>query len=144
MFRRAVMLKVISWVVLSPPFAMATQLHCQPAVHNSIMKAWQDSENGTSVFEAAFLVREDGSIDYRGNTREYHRADLKKIPAGTVAAFHTHPNTGDPGLSRADRAVADQNGIFVYVISNKGLYKYSRPTGQILVAPDMTWEKSCK
>jgi proteasome lid subunit RPN8/RPN11 len=144
MIRKALMLKIVSWVVLSPAYAVAASLTCRPDVHDAMLKAWQASENGTSMFEASFMIRADGSIDYRGNPREYHKSNLKAIPEGTIAVFHTHPNVGDPGLSRADRAVADQNGVFVYVISNKGLYKYSRPTGQILVAPDMQWEKTCQ
>jgi hypothetical protein len=144
MLRKAFLLKIVSWVILSPVYAMAAQLHCQPNVHAAMLKAWQQSENGVSMFEAAFLVRADGSVDYLGNTREYHKLTLKSIPEGTIAVFHTHPNVGDPGLSPADRAIADQHGIFVYVISDKGLYKYSHPTGQILVAPDMKWEKACQ
>lgn len=143
LIRKALLLKIVAWIVLSPAYAVAGQLHCQPKVHEAIMFAWQQSMNGTSMYEAAFLVRADGSIDYRGDTREYHRAQLHTIPPGTIAVFHTHPNIGDPGLSRGDKAVADQNGVFVYVISRYGLYKYSRPTGQTLVAPDMTWEIPC-
>jgi hypothetical protein len=144
MLKRAVLLKVISWLVFSPTLAVAGEmLHCRADVRAAMVKSWMTVDDGRSNYEAVFLIREDGSIDYRGTDREWRRSNLVKIPAGTIAIFHTHPNDGDAGLSRADKAVADQNGVFVYVISNKGLYDYSMPTGQKLLRPDMQWEKPC-
>jgi len=144
MLRKTIMLKLISWLVFSPTLAVAAQLHCREDVRANMMKAWMTAANGSKNYEAAFLIREDGSIDWLGSTYEYRSMHLGKIPPGTVAVFHTHPNDGREGLSQADRNVADQNGVFVYVISIQGLYKYSRPTGQTRVAEGMEWEKPCK
>lgn len=144
MLRRALLLKVISWLVFSPTLAVAAQLHCREDVRAAMRNAWMTASNGTANFEAAFIIREDTSIDYLGTTREYRQMHLPKIAPGTIAVFHTHPNDGKPGLSRTDKDFSDLHGVFVYVISIQGLYKYSHPTGQTKVAEGMDWENVCK
>lgn len=144
MIRKTILLKLISWVVFSPTFAIAGQLHCRADVRETMQKAWMATANGRDVFEAAFFIREDGSIDYRGTTREYLTMHLGKIPSGTVAIFHTHPNQGVAELSRADKKVADDNGLVIYAITNRGLFQYSHPRGEVLLRPDMEWEKACQ
>ena len=145
MLRRALMLKVVSWIVLSPAYAVAQQpqLHCRPEVREAMSRAWMVAEDGHATFEAMFLVRADGSIDFRGTTHEYHKMRID-VPKGTIAIFHTHPTQGVAELSAADRAVADRYGLVIYAITNRGLYQYSHPRGAKMIRPDMEWAKACQ
>lgn len=145
MIRKMFMLKLISWVVLSPAYAMAQpqQLHCRADVRASMSRAWRMVKDGTVPYEAVFLIRADGSIDWKGSTHEHNQMHVF-VPPGTIALFHTHPNAGEAGLSPTDKNSADTKGIVIYAISNKGLYKYSHPLGEALIRPDMDWEKACK
>lgn len=144
MLRRVLLYKIISWIVLSPTFAMAAKLECRPDVRATMARAWMETDNGNSEFEAAFFVLGDGSIQYLGVSREYMTMHLGKIPSGTIAVFHTHPNAGISELSRQDKAVADHYGLAIYAITIQGLYKYSHPVGEQLVRPNMEWEHECK
>ena len=146
MLRRALLLKVVSWLVLSPAYAVAQQpqLHCRPEVREAMTRAWIVAEDGHATFEAMFLVRADGSIDFRGTTREYLTMHVGSVPEDTIALFHTHPNQGVAELSAADRAVADRYGLVIYAITNRGLYQYSHPRGAKMIRPNMEWSKACQ
>ena len=146
MLRRALLLKVVSWIVLSPAYAMAQPpqpLHCRADVRGFMLLAWQTVKNGTVPYEAVFLVKANGEIDWKGSSHEFNKMHVV-VPPGTIALFHTHPNAGEPGLSPTDKASADQKGIVIYAITNKGLYRYSHPLGESLVRPDMEWSKACQ
>lgn len=47
MLRRALMLKVVSWIVLSPAYAVAQQpqLHCRAEVRETMTRAWMVAED---------------------------------------------------------------------------------------------------
>lgn len=144
MFRRVLLYKIISWIILSPTLAVAAKLECRADVRATMARAWMETDNGNSNFEAAFFVLRDGSIQYLGVSREYMTMHLGKIPPGTIAVFHTHPNAGIAELSAQDKAVADHYGLAIYAITVQGLYKYSHPMGQSLARPDLEWATECK
>lgn len=144
MIRRALLLKVVSWIVFSPSLAFAQDLACRADVRATMERAWMATDNGNSNFEAAFFVLDNGDIRYLGVSREYMTMHLGVIPPGTIAVFHTHPNAGISELSPQDKTVADHYGLAIYAITVQGLYKYSHPMGEHLVRPDMDWEKPCK
>lgn len=140
---RRVLLLIVSWILLSPSLAFAQDLACRADVRESMSRAWRLVKDGTVPYEAVFLIRADGSIDWKGSTHEHNKMHVV-VPPGTIALFHTHPNAGEAGLSPIDKHSADIKGIVIYAISNKGLYKYSHPLGETLVRPDMEWEHECK
>ena len=112
MLRRALLLKVVSWLVLSPAYAVAQPpqpLHCRADVRGFMSLAWQTVKNGTVPYEAVFLVKANGEIDWKGSSHEFNRMHVV-VPPGTIALFHTHPNAGNPDCRRLTKRLRTKKG----------------------------------
>jgi hypothetical protein len=125
---------------------------CDTAVIQAMDRAWQRSSLGTQGVEEGFAL-------VRGPRGTYTIVDLPttnaqrnirlKLPVGTFALYHVHPNNGDPLLSPQDLDTAKENNIWVMAFSRNGLWMADptslvkgKPT-ETKLADDTDWRKPC-
>lgn len=99
------------------------------------------SEGPRRPESAAFLVLRRGRFDcvswpFGGelNAARYRG----KIPDGTVAIIHTHPDN-DSEPSRQDMAEAGRLGVPVYVVTRAGVTVASPSQGRVAITRDRSW-----
>jgi len=104
---------------------------CDPKVTAAIVRAWVQSRNGLSTYEAGFRLdaTQDGyKIVAAKFTNQFRAQELSIIPGLTSALFHVHPTAVDPAPSNRDRMIADQYSIRVFTIHAFGLFVYDPAT----------------
>lgn len=122
--RRALLLKIVSWLVLSPPLAMATDnLHIAENPQLTVLynKATVTFLTDDHHEEYSFTMERDGSVSKVVSDRIYNRNTVT-VDSDTVAIVHTHPNHVPPMPSRGDQAAADHAGADNYVLSRSELW----------------------
>jgi hypothetical protein len=101
------------------------------AVIRAMKRAWVQTGNGTTLFEASFRL--DGNLsDYEvvatPRSNEMMKQKVWIVPGKTFAVFHVHPRTKVPTPSPNDMRIADKHKIKVYTMHSEGLYEYDPVT----------------
>ena len=107
-------------------FARPGSLLNAPSVKKAILRAYLLSGNGTLNVEFGFGVirSQDGSFEATEVTRGEAGIWKAKLPASTIAIFHTHWIGGSRGPSGQDMQEADRLQIPMYVINRLELWVY--------------------
>lgn len=108
---------------------------------------WKDSLLGVapnSVERAAWITLKDNG-DYEFHPWQVMPKRMQihwkgSLPAKIVALVHTHPRSVDPKPSSSDRVVAGKLQVYLYTISNKGIWLVT-PEGMVTREADWHWYK---
>jgi len=112
-------------------------------VVDALRKAWELAEYGRSAKEAGVVIVEEPNGRYSARVQSSN--DLRfqvrlDILPGTVAVFHTHPNSSGYEPSVVDRKNADQLQIPTFTMTDRGLWGYNPKTRKISqVFPFRSW-----
>jgi proteasome lid subunit RPN8/RPN11 len=123
-FRKAALLKIVSWLVLSPPFAMAVDnLHVaqSPSLQKLYDKAAVTFLSNHEKQEFSYTIDRNGTESDIKSDHDWTR-NVVAVDNDTVAVVHTHPNGTSPEPSQGDRAAATNSGIDVYTLSQHELW----------------------
>jgi hypothetical protein len=123
-FRKAALLKIVSWLVLSPPLAMAADnLHVaqSPSLQKLYDKAAVTFLSEDRKEEYSFTIDRNGSESAITTDRNWSQSTVT-VESDTVAVVHTHPNGTHAEPSVSDQAAATNNGIDVYTLSAHELW----------------------
>jgi len=124
MLRKALLFKIISWVVLSPTFAMAADnLHVAEMPQLGVLyhKAAITFLNPNFHEEYSFTVERDGSATEVVTDHDYNKNTVT-VDRDTVAIVHTHPMTCSAQPSPGDQDAANRAGADNYVLSRSALW----------------------
>ena len=120
----------------NPPAIHQTQEQ-QPEWQNEnvahhMASAWKEAGAGKTGDESSFLITKDHpNVPIPlPMTHNYHKETFSLVP-DTTAIYHTHPDNSDPEPSAADRKIADDHHIKMYVMSSKGLSLYDPATKKV-------------
>jgi hypothetical protein len=119
MLRKTLMLKIVSWLVLSPPLAMAADnLHVaqSPQLTKLYDKAATTFLSDNAKQEYSYTIERDGKETDIATDHDWVRSTVT-IDRDTVAVIHTHPRGASPMPSPGDQEAATKNGIDVYTLS---------------------------
>jgi hypothetical protein len=110
-----------------------------PEFQKTSQEIWKLQGYGQRETESAFIVhgvRPDKSLIVRrveDSMQRHH--DSFPVMIGDTAVVHTHPNSVDWKPSDDDKRVANEKGIDMYVLSQKGLTLYKPHTKEpVLIA----------
>lgn len=134
------------------------RVYCLPEVIGAMNTIWAATINGTSTWEAAFIVSSLGGVYIEPMERDRPYAQTVAIFGNTVALFHVHPNAQNfwrgewpstpennyEGNGKGDTGLADEFKIDVYVVSSLALTRYRPGYGNSLEKVGMTWMKPGK
>lgn len=133
----------------------ANSLSTDKKVCDAMVKAWNQTGNGTTGSEAGFRLdgdRSEYNIIENAYTNEQGKQSLT-ITSSTFAIFHVHPNASGPQPSSpatslngvGDTGVADKYGLDVFVISSSGLWYYDHTLKESIQLTTSLggWLKSC-
>jgi proteasome lid subunit RPN8/RPN11 len=123
-FRKAALLKIVSWLVLSPPLAMAADnLHVaqSPSLQKLYDKAAVTFLSDHEKQEFSYTIDRNGTESDIKSNHDWTRS-VVTVDNDTVAVVHTHPNGVSPEPSPGDRDAATNNGIDVYTLSQHELW----------------------
>lgn len=123
-FRKAALLKIVSWLVLSPPLAMAVDnLHVaqSPSLQKLYDKAAVTFLPDHGKQEFSYTIDRNGAESDIKSDHDWTR-NVVTVDNDTVAVVHTHPNGVSPEPSPSDRDAATNSGIDVYTLSQHELW----------------------
>jgi hypothetical protein len=123
-FHKAALLKIVSWLVLSPPLAMAADnLHVTDMPQLSVLynRAAATFLSDNQHQEFSFSIDRDGTVSSIQTDHDWNQNTIT-VSGDTVATVHTHPRGTSPKPSPHDQDVATNTGMDVYVLSVHDLY----------------------
>jgi hypothetical protein len=100
---------------------------------NEFQKSWISVHNGKSTHESVILIlRTVTGFQARRLklTFEHRKATFAWHP-GIVAVIHTHPNDCPARPQPDDLAIADKHRVFMFTLTDSGMYVYDPITKQI-------------
>jgi hypothetical protein len=111
-------------------------------------KIWRIAKSGLSNCEGALLIFKMDDGRYRAKTlpatNEYQRISFTWHPTA-IAIVHTHPNHREARPSWEDRTLADHYGVFMFTVSNRGMYVYDPHTKKLSKVMDgLDWLEPSK
>jgi hypothetical protein len=116
---------------------------------NELQRSWRSVQNGKSTHESVILIlRTVAGFQARRLplTFEHRKATFAWHPA-IVAVIHTHPNDCPARPQPDDIAIADKHRVFMFTLTDTGMYVYdpiTRQTGKVidglLWLDEKTWE----
>ena len=112
-------------------------------VVDAMRQAWKLAEYGKSSREAGVVVvlEQDGRYSAKVHFSPDSLLQVRmSVPPGTVALFHTHPNSVGYSPSPQDRKNADRLQIPSFTMTDRGLWAYNPTTGKTTeVLPMRSW-----
>jgi hypothetical protein len=104
------------------------------SVVKEFKKIWRIAKSGVGNSEGALLIFKMVGGRYQAKTlaatNEYQRISFTWHPAA-IAIVHTHPNHREARPSWRDRELADHYGVFMFTVSNRGMYVYDPHTKKL-------------